>query len=142
MIEGKTADPVTKLTLIYYLILQDRTSQVRNLRNRVSTEETTAYKLQYDYIDCFLDMSDGAVTDYAIARKISENYINYPVPAWRKLFVDVYEALSKSNDEEMEELIKHEETTFITTVVNHGHEIKINRPAETKVLVNFYKIDL
>lgn len=87
-------------------------------------------------------MSEGAETGYATARKISESYINYPVPAWRKLFSDVYQALSKSKDEEFEETIQSEETTFTTTVVNHGTEIKINRPAETKVVVNFYKIDL
>ena len=117
------------MTLIYYLILQDRTSEVRSLRNRISAEESGVYQLQYDYIDCFLDMSDGAHNDYAIARKISANYINYLVPAWRKLFLDVYEALSKENNEEAEEVIKSEETTFSTIVVNHGTEIKINRPA-------------
>jgi len=32
-------------------------------------------------------MSEGAANDYVKARKISEKYLNYPVPAWRKIFV-------------------------------------------------------
>jgi hypothetical protein len=42
-------------------------------------------------------MYGGAETDYAIARKISEEYMDYPVQAWRKLFIDVYETLHKSS---------------------------------------------
>ena len=41
-----------------------------------------------------------------------------------------------------EEESKGEEATFATTVTNALTEIKINRPAQTKVTVNFYKVDL
>jgi hypothetical protein len=43
-------------------------------------------------------MSAGAHTGYATATKISEKYREYPVAAWRKLFNDVYDALTKSKE--------------------------------------------
>jgi hypothetical protein len=66
-------------------------------------------------------MSAGAHTNYTTATKISELYREYPVAAWRKLFNDVYDALTKSKEEDTEESTKSEETTFNTTVVNNGH---------------------
>lgn len=87
-------------------------------------------------------MYDGSQTNYATARSLSKQYKEYPVPAWRKLFLDVYEALNKSEELDTEDSIKSEEVIFNTTVANNGEEIKINRPGETKVVVNFYKIDI
>jgi hypothetical protein len=87
-------------------------------------------------------MYEGASTDYAIARKVSEHYRDYPVLSWRKLFTDVYNTLNKSEEEESEESTKAEEVAFSTTVVNSGSEVKINRPAQVKVVVNLYEIDI
>lgn len=79
-----------RLSLIYYLILQDRINEAKEINSKIKAEERKQYELQYDYIDCFLDIYNGATTNYQIARKISEKYRNYPVLAWRKLFTEVY----------------------------------------------------
>ena len=87
-------------------------------------------------------MYEGASTDYKIAREVSEKYREYPVLSWRKLFNDVYNTLNKTEEEDSEEGTKAEEVAFSTTVVNAGSEIKINRPANVKVTVNLYEIDI
>lgn len=108
----------------------------------VSGADRNRFKIQYDYIDCFLDMYEGASSDYKVARKISAEYKDYPVQAWKKLFNDVYETLHKTEDEESEGSTKAEEVAFSTTVVNLGSEIKINRPANVSVFANIYEIDI
>jgi hypothetical protein len=50
--------------------------------------------------------------------------------------------LNKSEELDTEDSAKSEEVVFNTTVTNSGEEIKINRPGDTKVVVNFYKIDI
>jgi hypothetical protein len=87
-------------------------------------------------------MYGGAESDYAVARKISESYRDYPVLAWRKLFNDVYNTLNRGEEELSEESTKAEEVAFATSVVNAGAEVKISRPAQVKVVVNLYEIDI
>lgn len=87
-------------------------------------------------------MYEGAGNDYQVARKISAEYKDYPVQAWKKLFNDVYDTLHKTEEEESEGSTKAEEVAFSTTVINSGSEIKINRPAKVTVIVNFYEIDI
>ena len=53
-------------------------------------------------------MSAGALNNYATATKISELYREYPVAAWKKLFNDVYDALTKSKEEDTDEGTKSE----------------------------------
>lgn len=90
--------------MVYYLILQDRIADAKLVHEKVGQKVKQKYQLQVDYIDCYLDMySGGAGSDsYNIARCLSEKYKNYPVLAWRKLFTEVYEALTKSEEEDVE----------------------------------------
>lgn len=87
-------------------------------------------------------MYEGASSGYALARKVSELYKDYPVLAWRKLFADVYNTLEKSSEEESEESTHAEEVAFSASVVNAGSEVKVTRPANVKVVVNVYSIDI
>ena len=66
----------------------------------VSAADRNRFKIQYDYIDCFLDMYEGAANDYKVARQVSAEYKDYPVQAWKKLFNDVYDTLHKTEEEE------------------------------------------
>jgi hypothetical protein len=93
---SSTKHPHYALTFIYYLLLQDRIAEARTLFNGVAQNDRKLFKVQYDYIACFLDMYEGASTDYKIAREISEKYREYPVLSWRKLFNDVYNTLNKT----------------------------------------------
>ena len=55
----------------------------------MSEAERKAHKLQSDYFECFLDMYQG-YPEFKIARKISAEYIEYPVPAWKNLFKEIF----------------------------------------------------
>lgn len=82
--------------MIYYLLLQDRIAEAKTIFKNLTPSARNLHKLQYDYIDCFLDMFDGASNNYQIARKLSAEYSEYPVLTWRKLFKEVYDLLNKS----------------------------------------------
>jgi len=60
-----------------------------------STDKKT-FKIQYDYIDCFIDMYSGANSSYEIAKTVSQRYLDYPVLSWRKLFKNVYDAFANN----------------------------------------------
>jgi hypothetical protein len=94
--DQKIEDQEVKLALIYYLILQDRITEASKLFKKVPNCQRKQYQLQYDYVECFLDMYGGGETNYQKAREISEKYKEYPVTAWKKLFLDVYDTLTKS----------------------------------------------
>jgi hypothetical protein len=96
---SKLEDPSVLLTHIYYLLLQDKITEARTIYSRVKSEKKAQLKIQFDYIDCYLDMYTGAANNYETARTISKEYENYPVISWRKLFRDVSSALSQSMDE-------------------------------------------
>ena len=65
------------------------------------------------------------------------------MPAWRKLFLEVYETLTKSEELDTDDSkSKAEEVIFSSTVTNSGEEIKITRAGKSKIITNFYKIDL
>ena len=89
--EGRLKDSTANLALVYYLLLQDRVSDAKKLYSKVESEVKRKHQLQSDYIDCYLDMYSGSEgNSYNTARKLSEKYKDYPVPSWRKLFLEVY----------------------------------------------------
>ena len=71
--------------LIYYLLLQDRVDEASELLEGVSEEVRRECSIQFDYIECFIDMSKG-YPSFARARKISQKYVQYPVKSWQRMF--------------------------------------------------------
>lgn len=94
--QGKTEDPVVQLTLIYYLLLQDRIAEAKQIYSKVNSADKKLFKIQYDYIDCFIDMYSGATSSYETAKTVSQQYLDYPVLSWRKLFKDVHDAFANN----------------------------------------------
>ena len=54
----------------------------------------------------------------------------------------MYNTLNRGEEELSDESTKAEEVTFMTSVVNAGAEVRISRPAQVKVTVNIYEIDI
>lgn len=99
--------------------------------------------MQYDYIACYLDMYEGSKTNYQTARKLSKKYNDNPVCGeWNKMFKNVYDTLNAKLDDDSDISTKADEISFNTTVVNEGKELKISIPANTKIVVNLYQINL
>jgi hypothetical protein len=72
------------LGVTYYLLLQDRVGEALRFFNRIDPEKIPA-RLQYDYLRVVMDFYRG---DTAHARKLADQYRDYPVPRWRKLFAE------------------------------------------------------
>jgi hypothetical protein len=77
---------------------------------------------------------------FAQARKIAEKYVNYPVKSWQKMFKEIADTLKEYDSVEMVEEKKKIE--YSTTVLNEGTQLRISIPADTRVEVNFYDINL
>ena len=78
--------------MAYYLLLQDRIDEAiklfQNIDRDAIKEEGNECRLQYDYFAAYLDFYTG-YPDFRVARSICEDYLDYPVLAWRKLFIEI-----------------------------------------------------
>lgn len=74
------------------------------------------------------------------ARKLSEKYIEFPIPTWQKIFKDIFNTLKEYDSEQVVEEKKKVE--FTTTVINEGSQLRISIPASTLVKVRIYNINL
>ncbi len=69
----------------YYMLLQDRVHDALTFFDRVAAGNLDT-RLQYDYFKTYLALYEE---DPDSARRIAEQYKDYPVERWRKLFDDV-----------------------------------------------------
>lgn len=74
-----------RVAFIYYLLLQDRIDEAFNLLMHLDESLKDQHQLQFDYIECFIDMYKG-YPSFAKSRTIAKKYVDYPVKAWQKLF--------------------------------------------------------
>lgn len=81
-------DPNNKLAHAYYLILQDRLQEAQEILELLTEPEKLLCELQLNYIRCFLDVGLNG-ENCEIARKIAPRYADYPIAAWRKLFLEI-----------------------------------------------------
>ncbi len=70
------------LQSVYYLLLQDRLEEAIARFERIDPSRLDT-RLQYDYCQAYLSMSQGKTDD---ARAIALRYQNHPVNRWREMF--------------------------------------------------------
>ena len=58
----------------------------------VDKKKKKEHQLQFDYIECFIDMYKGYPT-FAKARKIAQKYVDYSVVTWQKMFKEIVNTL-------------------------------------------------
>ena len=86
-----------KLQLTYYLILQDRMDEALEMYKKIKAEEVNdnnnkSYKIQYDYINAYLDFCFG-YPDFTIAKSICNKYKDFPLIHWREKFEEIEDEL-------------------------------------------------
>lgn len=74
------------------------------------------------------------------AREISKKYEDYAVETWRKMFKEIGDSLKEYDQESV--LEEKKEVHYQTSVMNDGHQLRINVPPETEVNVNIFKLNL
>lgn len=81
----RAPDVSDKLSMTYYLLLQDRVDEALLCFNKISKDVTTfstACQIQYDYMAAYLDLFNDSPT---LAPKIAAKHANYPVPRYECL---------------------------------------------------------
>lgn len=78
------------LTLVFYLLLQDRIDEAFNVFNEKIPKAPFSgdiYAVQYDYLKAYLNCR--IMADVEQTRELCMKYIAYPVLYWRNMFVDI-----------------------------------------------------
>lgn len=93
--------PSDKVSLVNYLLLQDRMDEATELFSSIGAKERESVdmQLQLDYLAAYIDFLNG-YPKFAVAKEIAERYLTYPVLRWRNLFVEIANQLAEFEERE------------------------------------------
>ena len=144
-----TLDPIDEMSVVYYLFLQDRVEEALPRLQKVKAELLPT-KLEYDYFRAY-----GAFYEenLAAARGLANQYADYPVDRWRKLFAEVGEQIDevegkgrvagkpsgKEGREATQAQLAESEPTFDFKVENR--QVSLTWRNLREVTVNYYRMD-
>jgi hypothetical protein len=80
-----TLEAMDDMSVTYYLFLQDRVQDALARFHAVKPEALPT-RLQHDYFRCYAGLYEEQLAD---ARGLANQYADYPVDRWRKLFAEV-----------------------------------------------------
>jgi hypothetical protein len=135
------------LALVYYLILQDRIDEARELFAQLSRDQVTT-RMQYDYLAAYLALSSDMPGQ---ARASATPYANHPVERWRQAFTAVLRQVDEiegraaavvdpSDQAQRQAQLAAEEPTFDFTL--DQQTIQLTWQNLDRVRINFYLMDV
>jgi hypothetical protein len=135
------------MSVVYYMLLQDRVDQALRFYRRVNPERL-ATRLQHDYFAAYLDFYTG---DLDHARAVAGRYADYPVDRWRKAFANVASQLDEIAAGAVKVVDPEDRTqtqtglaatapSFDFTV--QGQQVRIDYQNLDRVQVNYYLMDI
>jgi hypothetical protein len=151
-----------KLQLIYYLILQDRMEEALNILQKIKKEEVEdnknkSYRIQYDYINAYLDFCFG-YPEFKIAKSLCSKYKDFPLEHWNEKFTEIeyqlfeYEKkekismdnmISDSNDKKaLNKELREKEPKMSLNIDKKEAKITIMHSNINKIDIQLYLIDL
>ena len=151
-----------KLQLIYYLILQDRMEEALNILQKIKKEEVEdnknkSYRIQYDYINAYLDFCFG-YPEFKIAKSLCSKYKDFPLEHWNEKFNEIeyqlfeYEKkekisldnmISDSNDKKaLNKELREKEPKISLNIDKKEAKITIMHSNINKIDIQLYLIDL
>lgn len=89
MAQKKAYSDADKLCFVYFLQLQDREQEAINLFSRIKQPHEGELKIQYDYLQAYLEFFKPDEKDFLKAREIVRKYDNFPVTGWRMMFLAI-----------------------------------------------------
>ena len=159
-LEVSIPTPEDLLSLVYYLLVQDRIDEALKIFSKIDKnvikESNKTINLQYDYFLGYLDFYTGS-PDFKIARSICDKYLDYPILSWRNMFYEIANQLAEYDGEEliddtrlMDENklgqnprnLKGAKTEEILNVELQNDEILILHQNCKWIDINYYLIDL
>ena len=148
------------LTLIYYLLLQDRIDEAIKIFSRIDPKEIekcpNICHLQYDYFMGYLDFYIG-YPNFKKAREICEKYLDYPVLSWRNLFYEMANQLAEYDGEDLiddtlanqdkkltekQKNLKSAKTEELLNAELQQDEMNVVHQNCNELTINYYLIDL
>ena len=148
------------LKLIYYLILQDRFEDAINIFSKIKKEEieNKNYKIQYDYINAYLDFIFG-YPEFKIAKSLCNKYKEFPLIHWREKFQEIEDQLleyenkdkismetinkeKETNKKDLNKELKEKEPKITYTIDNKEGKINLIFSNISKIDIKLYLIDL
>jgi hypothetical protein len=149
---GGEMNDVQNMMFVCYLLFQDKVTQAQNVFQKVNParlNQQTGGTIQFDYITAFFDMCDQK-HQFKKARVISEKYLQYPVVAWRILFLDIHEQLREFDgieEEKGEETKKKLKKKAIRSEVTlelklENKDLHVTFKNLDKICIKYYEIDL
>lgn len=143
----RSLDQNELLTVVYYLLLQDRVEEAMSTFGKVNAAQI-ATPLQYDYCAAYLNFFGD---DHKQARAIAAKYVDHPVDRWRQTFAAITaqldEAEGKDNKPTNEEDRNQQQTQLASTEPGfdftvEAKQINLDYQNLDSVRVNFYEMDV
>jgi hypothetical protein len=136
-----------RLTATYYLLLQDRVAEARDMFAQVPVAQVTS-RLQYDYCAAYLDFFNDEPTQ---ARAIAQKYVAHPVDRWRNTFQTIIAQLDEAEGKDAQVVdpkdrdqqqgaLAATEPSFEFQV--EGGQIQLAYQNLKQVRVNYYLMDV
>ncbi len=145
--QRKSLDEIDRLSVTYYLFLQDRVSEALAHLKQVKPGQLDT-RMQYDYFQAY---SAFYQEDLAKAKQLAAKYEKYAVDRWRDRFADLSaqikeiegaapEVIEEGNREQEQQLAASREPTLDLGV--KGVKATLDYQNVTEVTVNYYEMDL
>ena len=119
------------LRLTYYLILQERIDEAFKIFKRIDTkevigDENKSEKIQYDYINAYLDFCLG-YPKFEIASEICTKYKNFPLLSWREKFEEIENQLFEFNGKEIVSMSNIEIIQINSQILSTSYKIYLDK---------------
>ncbi len=136
-----------RLSVVYYLLLQDRTQEALAWFKKVDRDGIVT-RLQYDYCKAYLGFFTG---DLKYAREMVSQYRDYPVDRWQKMFAAMHEQIKEidgktsvvidatDREQTQAELAKRSESADLS--IESG-KITVSYRNAKRFKVNYYLMDI
>ena len=140
-------DDAERMTVIYYLLLQDRVEESLEFFGRVDPDHLATH-LQYDYFAAYLDFYKS---EPKLARQIAVKYAEYPVDRWREAFANIVNQADEIGKPAQKVADKEDRTQVQTAQAAktpsfdfavEARQVKINYQNLKSVRVNYYLMDI
>ena len=140
-------DSAEMMSVVYYLLLQDRVDEALHFFGRVNVEQL-ATRLQYDYFAAYLDFYKSEPKS---ARQIAAKYADYPVDRWQKAFANIVNQADEIGKAAVKVADKEDRTQTQTKEASstpafdftvEAKRVKINYQNLKHVQVHYYQMDI
>ena len=85
---------------VYYLVLQDRIKDAIKIFDSLSIpQDGDKFKIQHDYLSAYFDFFTGSEAGYKTARRIVQEYSDFPILDWKKMFLAIEDQLNEYDNE-------------------------------------------